>query len=412
MGTVSRGRSLSRSLVLLFAVACGAAVANVYYAQPVLDAVAASFGMSEGAAGAVIAVTQVGYGLGLILVVPLGDMVDRRRLVATQFLGSVAALLVVATASSTTVLLAGLAAVGVLAVVVQVLVAYAASLADPAHRGQVVGTVTSGVVIGILLSRTLAGAVTELAGWRAVYLTSAVLMAIIGAALWRALPGGDGDGRPRGRAVGYGALLRSVLTLYRREPLLRTRATLAMLIFATFSVLWTSLVLPLSAPPLSLSHGTIGLFGLVAAAGATAAVRAGRRADRGQGQATTGAALALMLASWLPIALVRHSLLALVVGLVLLDLAVQAVHVTSQSMIYTIDPDARSRLVAAYMVFYSVGTAAGSIASTATYARAGWTGVCLLGAAISAAALAFWARTRGRPGATTMPGPAREPARA
>ena len=390
-----RRRPLPRSLVLLFAVACGLAVANVYYAQPVLDAVAASFGLSDAAAGAVVGVTQVGYGLGLVLLVPLGDMVDRRRLVVTMLGLSIAALVAVAAAPSAAVLLAALAAVGLLAVVVQVLVAFAASLAAPDRRGEVVGTVTSGVVVGILLSRTLAGGITELAGWRAVYLTSAVLVAAVAALLWRALPSRDAHEADPSATLGYGALLRSTAALYRHEPVLRRRATLALLIFATFSTLWTSLVLPLSEPPLSLSHGTIGLFGLVGAAGALAAVRAGRLADRGRGQATTGVALALMLASWLPIGLTRQSLVALVVGLVLLDLAVQAVHVTSQTMIYAIDPGARSRLVAAYMVFYSIGTAAGSVASTATYAWAGWTGVCLLGAGFSATALAFWAWTRG-----------------
>ena len=164
-----------------------------------------------------------------------------------------------------------------------------------------------------------------------------------------------------------------------------------MLIFAAFNVLWTSLLLPLREPPHSMSHGAIGLLGLVGAAGALGAARAGRLADRGLGRGTTGVALALLLVSWLPIALVRQSLLALVVGLVLLDLAVQAVHVTSQSMIYEIEPAARSRLVGAYMVFYSIGSAGGAIASTTVYARAGWAGVCLLGAAISATALAVWA---------------------
>jgi predicted MFS family arabinose efflux permease len=392
-----RRRSLPRSLVLLFAVACGLAVANVYYAQPVLDAIAADVGLNEAAAGAVVGVTQVGYGLGLILLVPLGDMVDRRRLVVTMLGLSTVALVGVAAAPSTAVLFAALAGVGVLAVVVQVLVAFAASLAEPERRGEVVGTVTSGVVVGILLSRTLAGGITELAGWRAVYLTSAVLVATVAALLWRALPGRVArEDRAPAAPRGYGALLRSVAALYRHEPVLRQRATLALLIFATFSTLWTSLVLPLSEPPLSLSHGTIGLFGLVGAAGALAAVRAGRLADRGHAHATTGVALALMLASWLPIGLTRQSLMALVIGLVLLDLAVQAVHVTSQTMIYAIDPDARSRLVAAYMVFYSVGTAAGSVASTATYAWAGWAGVCVLGAAFSAAALAFWAWSRAK----------------
>ena len=382
-------RSLPPSLVVLLAVACGMSVANVYYAHPLLDAIAESFGISRGAMGIVVTVTQVGYGLGLFLLVPLGDILHRRRLIVTQMMLAVGVLVVVGTASSRLVLLPAMAVMGLLAVVVQVLVAYAAALAPEHQRGQVVGTVTSGVVVGILLSRTLAGAIAEVGSWRAVYLTSAALTSILVVVLARALPRQDHHEAP----LPYGRLLRSTVELFVTEPLLRARAILALCSFAAFSVLWSSLVLPLSAPPLSLSHGVIGLFGLVGAAGALSAVRAGRLADRGLGQATTGVALTLLVVSWLPIGFARHSLLSLVVGLLLLDLAVQAVHVTSQSLIYRIDPAARSRLAGGYMVFYSVGSAAGSIASTAIYARAGWTGVCLLGAAISAAGLAFWAAT-------------------
>jgi predicted MFS family arabinose efflux permease len=153
-------------------------------------------------------------------------------------------------------------------------------------------------------------------------------------------------------------------------------------------------VLPLSAPPLSLSHTAIGAFGLAGAAGALAAARAGRLADRGLGQRTTGVALVLLLASWLPIRYTPHSLLALIVGIILLDLAVQAVHVTNQSMIFTVRPEARSRLTAGYMMFYSIGSATGSIASTMIYDSFGWDGVCLLGAIVSAVALLFWSLTR------------------
>ncbi len=379
--------AMPRSLILLFAIACGLAVANIYYAQPLLVEIARSFGISTAAVGVVVTGTQVGYALGLILLVPLGDMLDRRRLIVTLSLLSVAALAVVGTASSTAVLLAGTTAVGAFAVVIQVLVAYAATWYGHTDRGRVVGLVTSGVVAGIVLARTAAGLLTDLWGWRAVYIGSAALTLVVAILLLRALPSGD---RPA-TATTYGRLLRSLLALYRREPVLRARATLAFLIFATFSVLWSSLVLPLSAPPLALSPGTIGTLGLVGVAGAVAAVRAGRRADRGRGQATTGGALALMLVAWLPIALVHESIVAFVIGLLLVDVALQAVHVTSQTMIYALDPAARSRLVGVYMVFYSAGSAAGSIAATAIYAWAGWTGVCLLGAGISTVALAVWA---------------------
>jgi predicted MFS family arabinose efflux permease len=379
-------RALPRPLVALFAVACGLAVANVYYAHPVLDAIGASFGIGQATVGIVVTVTQIGYGIGLVLLVPLGDVLDRRRLIVTQLVLSTVALVVVGVALSTIVLLAGMVMVGVLAVVTQVLVACAATVAGEHERGAVVGTVTSGVVIGILLARTFAGAITDVAGWRAVYLVSAALTLTVSGLLSRFLPSLP---RPAQR-TDYRRLLRSMRTLYTTERTLRIRAGLAMLIFAAFNVLWTSLLLPLREPPHSMSHGAIGLLGLVGAAGALGAARAGRLADRGLGRVTTGAALALLLC-WLPIALVRQSLLALVVGLVTLDLAVQAVHVTSQSVIYQIDPSARSRLVGAYMVFYSIGSAGGAISSTFVYARAGWTGVCVLGAAISGSALALWA---------------------
>ena len=390
--------ALPRWRVLLLAVACGLAVGNVYYAHPLLDAIADSFGIAPASIGVIVTVTQVGYGLGLLLLVPLGDVLDRRRLIVTQLLLSVAALAVVGVAGSPALLLLGMAAVGLLAVVAQVLVAYAATLSRPDERGRVVGALTCGIVIGILLARTFAGLVAELESWRSVYLASAALTLALSAALLRGLPADHRrDARPA-----YRALLRSTLSLYLSSRTLRVRGTLAMLIFATFSVLWASLALELSEPPHSLSHAAIGAFGLAGAAGALAAVRAGRHADRGHGRRTTAVALVLMFAAWLPLALLEQSLLALVAGLLLLDFAVQAVHVTSQSILYAADPEARSRLAGGYMVFYSVGSATGAIASTAVHAWAGWTGVCALGAAISAAALAFWAATesaprRGRP---------------
>ncbi|WP_188996109.1 MFS transporter [Paenibacillus nasutitermitis] len=388
--------TLKRSMALMFAVSCGLAVANIYYAQPLLDALAYEFGIGHEYVGLVITITQICYALGLLLLVPLGDLLNRRRLIVVQLLLSAAALLVVAAAPSGALFMTGMAMVGMLAVVTQVLVAYAASLASPEERGQVVGWVTSGVVIGILLARTFAGIMMDLAGWRSVYYVSSVLTLIMACMLFRTLPRYDARKAP----LSYLQLLRSVFALFLQVPVLRVRAALAFFIFTAFSILWTSLVFPLSAPPLSLSHTAIGAFGLAGAAGALAAARAGRLADRGLGQRTTGIALFLLLLSWLPTGYAVHSLLALIVGVVLLDLAVQAVHVTNQSMIYSVRPEARSRLTAGYMIFYSIGSAAGSITSTAVYAQAGWTGVCLLGAAVSAIALFFWAMTRrtgGRP---------------
>ncbi|MET9564075.1 MFS transporter [Streptomyces tauricus] len=389
---------LSRGVVILFAVACGAAVANVYFSQPLLVTMGHDLAMSPALVGSVVTLTQVGYGLGLFFLVPLGDVADRRRLIVTQLLLLVVALAVVAAAHTAAILLAGMAAVGLLAVVTQTLMAYAASLAPPAERGRVVGLVTSGVVIGILLARTVSGLLADLAGWRSVYLVSASLTALLTLVLYRVLPH-HSDAPPT--ILRYGQLLRSTVTLFATERLLRLRALFGLLIFAAFSTLWSSIALPLSEAPYFLSHSAIGALGLIGVVGALAATAAGRFNDRGLSRQTTGIALALLTASWLPLSFTRNSLWALVVGVILLDLAVQAVHVTNQTLIYALHPDAGSRLIGGYMVFYSIGSATGAVAATFLYTLAGWGAVCVLGSAFSCLGLALWAFTR-----HTIPDPA------
>ncbi|MFI0813069.1 MFS transporter [Streptomyces echinatus] len=383
--------ALSRGLVTLFAVACGAAVANVYFSQPLLVTIGHDLAMSPALVGGVVTLTHVGYGLGLFFLVPLGDVADRGRLIVAQLLLLVVALTVVAVARTAVVLLAGMAATGLLAVVTQTLVAFAASLAPPAGRGRVVGLVTSGVVVGILLARTASGLMADLAGWRSVYLASAALTASLALVLYRVLP--RHTDAPR-TTLRYGQLLRSTVTLFARERLLRLRALFGLLVFAAFSTLWSSVALPLSEAPYFLPHRAIGALGLIGVAGALAATVAGRLNDRGHSRRTTGIALALLAASWLPLSFTRGSLWALVVGVILLDLAVQAVHVTNQTLIYALHPDAGSRLIGGYMVFYSIGSATGAIAATSLYTLAGWGAVCALGAAFSCLGLLLWAFTR------------------
>jgi predicted MFS family arabinose efflux permease len=381
--------SMPRYMTLLFAVVCGMSVANIYFAQPLLDHLSKEFGIDYSTIGILITITQIFYAVGLLLLVPLGDLLNQRRLIIGQMLLSVVALIIVGTASSSTVLFVGMASVGLLAVVTQTLVAFAATMAAPAERGRVVGMVTSGIVIGILLARSISGILTDLAGWRSVYLFSAALMLCMVCTLFRVLP----NVKREVKTLSYAQLLSSVFMLFVQERVLRIRAILALLIFTAFSILWTSVVLPLSAPPLSLSHTAIGAFGLAGIVGALAAARAGKLADQGHGQRTTGIALLLLLISWWFISFTEQSLFALVIGIVLLDLAVQAVHVTNQSIILTLRMEARSRLTAGYMVFYSIGSATGSIASTQIYSHYGWNGVCWLGASVSAVAFLFWALT-------------------
>ena len=381
---------LPAPLVLLLAVCCGVSVANVYYAQPLLDALALDFGIPPMAVGGVVTATQVGCALALLFVVALGDLVHRKRLLCTQLALLALALIGVAWAPTAGLLLVGMAAIGLLGTAMaQGLIAYAATLAHPSERGRVVGTVQGGVVIGLLMARVLAGAVTDLAGWRMVYVTSCVLALCMWALLWKALP----PARVPPAASSYGALLRSMATLLATERVLQVRGVIGLLMFAAFSAFWSALVLPLSAPPYAMSHTAIGAFGLVGVVGALAAARAGHYADRGLGQRTTGIALACLLVSWVPIAFTMHSLWALAAGIVLLDLGGQAVHVVNQSMIFSSQPQAHSRLVGCYMLFYAAGSGLGAIASTSVYAHAGWLGVCALGFGISLAALLFWAAT-------------------
>jgi len=387
---INQSSSISRTVTILFATACGMSVANIYFAQPLLDELSNDFAIDQSIIGLIITIIQIFHGLGLLLLVPLGDLLNQGHLIIGQMLLSIVALLIVGTATYVAVLFAGIALVGLLAVVTQSMVAFAATMASSTERGRVVGIVTSGIVIGILLARTFAGLLTDLAGWRSVYLVSAALLLLMVGLFLKVLPKGEREVK----SLSYWQLIQSVFTLFIQERTLRIRSVIAMLIFADFSILWTPLVLPLSAPPLSLSHSVIGAFGLVGVAGALAAAHAGKLADRGYGQKTTGIALMLLLLSWLFINYLEQSLWALVVGIVLLDLAVQAVHVTNQAMILPLRTEARSRLTAGYMVFYSIGSAGGSIASTQTYVLFGWEGVSFLGASISTIALLFWAMTK------------------
>ncbi|CCJ49579.1 MFS transporter [Bordetella parapertussis] len=382
---------MPRGLVWLFAIASGLSVANVYYAQPLLDALARDFRISHAAIGGVVTATQIGCALALLLLVPLGDRMNRRRLMAMQLLALVGALAAVGAARSAPALLAGMLAVGLLGTAMtQGLIAYAASAAAPHEQGRVVGAAQSGVFIGLLLARVFAGGVSDLAGWRGVYLCAAALMLALALPLWRWLP----TLAAAPGAMRYPRLIASLLTLLREEKALQVRGMLALLMFAAFNIFWSALVLPLSAPPYGFSHTAIGAFGLVGVVSALAAARAGQWADQGHAQRTSAAALAALLLAWWPLSLMEESLGALVIGILLLDLGGQALHVTNQSLILRTRPQAHGRLVGLYMLFYAIGSGLGAIGTTAAYAHAGWRGVCLLGAAVSLLALLFWWATR------------------
>ncbi|WP_447747769.1 MFS transporter [Pseudomonas nicosulfuronedens] len=374
-----QSEGLSSRLLLLMSVATGLAVAGNYYAQPLLSTIAKDVGLSTAAATGIVTIAQLSYGAGLLLLVPLADLFERRRLIVVLMLLAAAGLATSAFATGHIGLLLGTAIAGVCSVVAQVLVPFTASLSAPEQRGRAVGFVMSGLLMGILLARVVAGSISSLFDWRTVYALAAAAMTICAAGLALALPRYQED-----VSLGYGRLLLSVLELFAQEPVLRLRAVLGMLSFALFSLFWTPLAFLLKTPLYGFSDAAIGLLGLVGVAGALAANAAGRLADRGKGGIGTWIGLLGLLAAWIPLAFAQTSLLALLAGVLILDLAVQLVHVSNQNAIYALRPQARNRLNAGYMTCYFLGGAGGSWLATTIYPKAGWQGVVIAGMSLAA----------------------------
>ncbi|MFI6739016.1 MFS transporter [Nonomuraea sp. NPDC050451] len=383
------GPPLSRGLLLLMATATGLSVANNYFAQPLLDLLGRELRLSTTMAGLIVTAAQVGYGLGLILLVPLGDLVERRRLAVVLYAATAASLLVSATAPNGALLLAGTVLTAFASVAAQVVVPYAATLAAPGQRGRVIGTVTSGLMLGALLSRTVSGGLAELGGWRTVYWVSAVLVAGVTVLLWRFLP-------PLHTPIGlsYPALLRSTIALFRHEPVLRWRAGIAALSLASFNVLWTAVTFLLAGPRYGWSEAAIGLLGLVGAVGTVATTVAGRLADRGYVQRVTAIGSAALAASWLLIGGGESSLWWLLAGVVVLNVAHQAVLNSNQNVIYALRPEIRNRLNSALMTAFFAGGAAGSALAAVAWVRGGWTAVSVLGGLLGCGMFVLWVLER------------------
>lgn len=376
---------LTRGLVLLLAVSTGLSVASLYYVQPLLNSIRHSLHMSTTTAGLVVTVTQIGYVAGLVLLVPLGDLFARRRLIPIMSVGIAICLGIVSISPTPAVLLVGSVAVGALSVAAQLMVAFTATLASDADRGRVVGTVMSGLLLGILLARTAAGYLADLGSWRTPFEVAAAVMAVLTLVLWRKLP----DDPERAR-VNYPRLIVSVPLLLREEPVILLRSIYGAAAFGAFNALWTPLAFLLSGPPYHYATSTIGLFGLFGVVGALTASLAGRWADHGGAPAMTGITSVLLLSTWGAVAVGHSSLAALIAGVIVLDFAVQGLHITNQSLIYRLRPEARSRITSAYMALYFVGGVTGSISASAAYAAGGWKASSAVGAAFGLLAVALW----------------------
>lgn len=384
---------LPQSTLLLMATACGLCAGANYFNQPLLHSIAMDLGISEARASLTVTMAQVSYALGLLLLVPLGDMLERRRLVLSLMLLAALGMLASGMAHSFALLAAGTLMTGLFSVAAQVLVPMAASFAAPGASGRAVGLVMSGLLIGILASRSVAGVLSDLGGWNAVYWVGALATAGVALLLRRALP----LAQPAQR-IGYGAVMRSLLTLAREQPRLRSRALIGGMGFATVSVLFSTMALLLAGPGYGFGDAQIGLIGLVGVAGALMANMAGRLADRGLEQRTTLAGGLLMLAGWGALWLGGTSLWWFLAGLLIVDAALQALHISNQNVIYALAPSARSRINAVYMTGYFIGASLGSAVGSTVWLHWGWTGASVAGLALSLCTLAVvaWDRSLAR----------------
>ncbi|MFJ7979883.1 MFS transporter [Lysinibacillus xylanilyticus] len=385
-------KPVSTWIILILAIACGVIVANLYYAQPLVGPISSTLGLSSGAAGLIVTLTQIGYGIGLLFIVPLGDILENRKLVVSLLLFTAIVLAMAAVVKSATLFLATSLFIGLGSVAAQVLVPYAAHLSPDATRGRNVGNVMSGLLLGIMLARPLSSIMAEFMGWRAIFVFSAAIIFVLALVLVKLLPT-----RQPMTTTQYPTLLVSMLHLLKTTPVLQRRAIYHFCVFGTFSLFWTTVPLLLTSPIFDFSQKEVALFALVGVSGAVAAPVAGRLADKGWIRPTTGLALALALviiSVILPIMIQSGSTLALVilvVSAILLDMGVSANLVLGQRAIFSLGAEIRSRLNGLYMAIFFSGGAIGSATGAWAYAMAGWKAALLIGIALPTIAMIYYA---------------------
>ena len=387
---------MTRGLTLLFAVAAGAAVGNLYWAQPLLGLIGHDLGVSNTSAALLLTITQLGYAVGIVLLVPLGDLRNRRRLVPAILVASAVALAACAAAPGYGALLAALALLGVTTVSGQIIVPLAGDMAAPGEQGRVVGTVVSGVLTGILLSRTISGLVAGATSWRVLYAAAAVLALGMAFLLHRAIP----DLPPK-TSLRYPALLGSVATLIARERTVRWSLLTGAIQFGSFTMFWTALTFLLSGSPFDYSVDVIGLFGLVGLAGAVAAQRSGRLLDRGLAMPATGIGWVLAIAGFGLTGLATISIAFLIAGILLIDIAIQSLNILNQTRLFAVRAEARSRLNTAMVTTNFIAGAIGSAIASVLWSAGGWAAVTTTGVGLGVAGLLMW--TLGRRGPLQVP---------
>lgn len=363
---------LKKQVIWMMAITCGAAAANLYYNQPLLEIIQQSFHVGSHTVGFIPMLTQIGYAIGIFFLVPLGDLIERRRLILTMLVLTAVVLGAAAISLNIVWLLIASLAIGITTITAQLIVPFAAHLAKPEQRGKVVGTVMSGLLIGILIARTVSGIVGASLGWRAMYWLASGLMIVLALILSRVLP----KSQPSVQIL-YSQLIRSLFPLL-QQPILREASLTGAMSFGAFSAFWSTLVFLLAQPPLHYGSEVAGAFGLVGVVGAAAAPLVGRIADRGKPKLTVGLGLVITTVSFVIFWLFSDHLVGLIVGVILLDLGVQTTLVSNQARIYSLSPEFHSRLNALYITFYFIGGALGSFLGAYGWSYWHWHGVCAM----------------------------------
>ncbi|KLT70122.1 MFS transporter [Flavobacterium sp. ABG] len=380
--------NLSKTNVLFMAACTGLIVANLYYCQPLIVLIANEFKIPEASAGTITYLTQAGYAIGLFFMVPLGDKIERKKQILMTTFATVIALIIAATSTNFFVLQIASLLIGITSIVPQLILPLAASLTAPEQRGKVVGTIMSGLLLGILLSRTLSGFIGQLFGWRSMFWIAAGICTLIFFAIQKKLP----VNKPQFEGS-YGQLIKSLFTLIKTQPVLREATLINVFCFAQFGAFWTTMVLLLSGEPFNFNSATIGLFGIVGASGALAAPLVGKMGDKGNPRVAVGYGCLLMLISFMVFYFSIESVIGIVIGIVFIDIGIQGVHISNQTRVYSLLPEARNRLNTVFMSFSFLGTAAGSAYGLLLWKLGGWHAVTIGCAVLALLALVVYGVT-------------------
>lgn len=366
--------SLNKHLILIMSVASGLTVANIYYIQPLLAGIAQYYHVTQGYSGLLATLTQIGYALGLLLILPLADILEKRRLVLTMLLGAAISLLLLFFSPTITIALFASFGIGFCSVIPQLLIPFAAQLANPKERGKIIGSIMSGLLIGILLSRVVSGFIGRYMMWKNIYFIAAFCMLLLWVALRFILPKSYGDSK-----IKYIDSLKSMIVLIRQFPALREASVVGAMVFLAFSAFWTALTFLLQSSSYHMGTDVAGLFGLVGVVGALFSPWAGKISDKKGARFTVGINIVVIIAAYIVFGIWGFQLCGLIVGVILLDLGVQSCNVSNQTRIHQLSEEARNRITSVYMVSYFLGGALGSWLGTVSFQRFGWIGVCFIG---------------------------------